>query len=161
MNSVCSSITLSYRFKQVLDKLVRLTVAIADCSEVEEAVKKVLEELMAQPMLRELAGGYLVNTGAVVKEMGKNGKGHRIEEYSWMQELAGGDKPGATLIDLPKFLLLLETTNGLLNDGKNVEVWKAVSGGLRSATAHLLKECEVLLKTGNSTVFELDELHDE
>ena len=49
----------------------------------------------------------------------------------------------------------------MLNDEKNVEVWKAVSGGLRSATAHLLKECEVLLKTGNSTVFELDELHDE
>jgi len=147
---------------QVLDKLVRLVVAITDHLEGEEAVEKVLGEVLALETMREVASGYLVNTGAVLQEMGKIGKGHRIEEYSWMQELAGGtSKPAVTFIDLPKFLLLLEITNGVLNNGKNPEVWKAVNGCLRAATVQLLKQCENLLKTGNSTAFELDELPDE
>jgi len=146
---------------QVLDKLVRLVVAITDKFGVEETAEKVLGEWLQQETLRKVAVGYLANTGAVVKEMGKNGKGHRIEEYSWMQELAGGCKPAATFIDLPKFLLLLEITNGLLNSGENKEEWKAANGYLRAATVQLLKKCEKLLNTGNSTAFELDELHPE
>ena len=136
--------------------------AITDHLGVEGAVEKVLGEVLALETMREVASGYLCNTGAVLKEMGKIGKGHRIEEYSWMQELAGGtSKPAVTFIDLPKFLLLLEITNGVLNNGKNPEVWKAVNGCLRAATVQLLKQCENLLKTGNSTAFELDELPDE
>jgi len=147
---------------QVLDKLVRLVVTITDQLGAEETAEKVLGEVLELESLRKVAIGYLANTGAVVKEMGKNGKGHRIEEYAWMQELAGGCKPAVTFVDLPKFLLLLEVTNGLLNNnGENMEEWKVADRCLKAATVQLLKKCEHLLKTGNSTAFELDELHPE
>ena len=141
----------------------KLVVSMTDQFGAEETAEKVLGEVLELETLRKVAIGYLANTGAVVKEMGKNGKGHRIEEYAWMQELAGGCKPAVTFIDLPKFLLLLEVTNGLLNNnnGENMEVWKAVDRCLKAATVQLLKKCERLLKTGNSTAFELDELHAE
>ena len=153
---------LSLLSSQVLDKLVRLVVTTTNRanSGVVDSAFDLGEVLQLEP-LRKVAIGYLANTGAVVKEMGKNGRGHRIEEYSWMTDLAGGCKPAVTFIDLPKFLLLLEVTNGLLNNGKNMEEWKAVNGCLRAATVQLLKKCEKLLKTGNSTAFELDEHHAE
>lgn len=146
---------------QVLDNLVRLVVTMADQFGVEETAEKVLEVLKLET-LRKVAIGYLANTGAVVKEMGKNGKGHRIEEYSWMQELAGNGRPAVTFVDLPKLFLLLEVTNNLLNKNEeNHEVWKATDKVLKEATVQLLKKCELLMKTGNSTAFELDELHSE
>ena len=147
---------------QVLDKLVRLVMTITDLLGAEETAEKVLGEVLELESLRKVAIGYLANTGAVVKEMGKNGKGHRIEEYAWMQELAGSCKPAVTFVDLPKFLLLLEVTNGLLNNNEgNMEEWKVADRCLKVATVQLLKKCEHLLKTGNSTAFELDELHPE
>ena len=60
--------------------------------------------------------------------------------------------------DLPKLLLLLEITNGVLNKEEDVEVWKENSACIKETTVALLKECEIMLKAGNATVFELDEV---
>jgi len=159
---------------QVLDKLVMLGVDLSE-NKGTGAVQNVLEMLVKEPAVRKLASGYLANTGAVVNEMSKRcvvrsrgetycgdalwrEKGHRIEEYSWMQELASGGKPALAAPDLPKLLLLLEITNGVLNKEEDVEVWKENSACIKETTVALLKECEIMLKAGNATVFELDEV---
>ena len=46
----------------------------------------------------------------------------------------------------------------MLNKEEDVEVRKKNSACIKETTVALLKECEIMLKTGNATVFELDEV---